>query len=335
VDYRGRVISTWLPRFEGTRDLKFSVAEQAAIRNAEAALGYRPQQIPPVRHRVRVLPWLLGGAFAVWFTFSLFLPIAQVVKHGLSSSAFVPNAQRPPSSKPGRELPSDASRRNPQPIPQMMEPFSSNTGDRPEPSSDGHVVCTNVRDVGVAATPPFHDAQNGIQAATSDKRATNRQEAEPASCPEGQSVASIAYVNAPDDHIYRVVHCKPKSQGNARRGTLHTEPGGRVHDPASLQQPREKVELHAADFENSPGSSSVSVEPRWLSFDPSQTEMLSGVWVQDGGSFQNKGRVSPTSGKPSFKKKSLLRRALGGVGRPALGVVRSVGASVRGELWGD
>lgn len=335
MEYGRRMRSTWPPRFQGTRDLKFSIAEQEAIRDAEAAFGYRPQQIPRVRPRVRVLPWLLGSTLAVWFAFSLIAPIAQVVEHGISSLAFVPDAQRPPSSMVPREASSDSSSHNPRPSPQLMESSSPDADARPEPSSVGFVIERSIDGPGAAAPQPFDEALNRIQTATSDKRATNRQEAEPASCPEGQSVASIAYVNAPDDHIYRVVYCKPKSEGNSRRGTLHTDPEGHVHDPASLQHSSEVTEPQSLRSENSPQSSSVSVEPRWLSFEPSHADMFSGADARDGKPFSTQGPVSSAGSGRAVKKRSLLRRALGGVGGPVLSAVRSVAASVRGEIRGD
>jgi hypothetical protein len=323
------------PSFRGTPDLKFSAAEQAAIRNAEAALGYQPQQIPPAPHRMFGLARLLGGAFAVWLAFNLLFAIAQFVEHGLSSPTFVQNAQRPPSSKPGRELPSNASRRNPRPIPQMMEPFSSNAGDRPEPSSDGHDVCTNVRHVGVAATPPFHEAQNGIQAGTSPKPATDRQETALASCPQGQSTARVSYINAPDGHIFRVVLCKPESSNDIQLGASHTESEGQVGASPSFQHPSEVTEPQSLRSENSPQLSSVGVEPRWLSFDPSHAEMFSGADAREGKPFSTQGSISSARTGRAVKKKSFLRRALGGVGGTVLCAVRSVVASVRGETEED
>jgi hypothetical protein len=335
LNYGQRTRAPYSPRFRGTRDLKFSVAEQEAIRDAEAALGYQPHGMPPAPHRAPRLARLLGGAFAVWLAFNLLFAIAQFVEHGLSSPTFVQNAQRPQLPKARRVGSSEAPNRNPRALPQMVKSFYPGAGTRPEPSSAGNVVHTNTDDPGGAAPRPSHEAQNGIQAGKSDKPAAERQETEPASCPEGQSIASIAYVNAPDDHIFRVVHCKPESLSHFRRGALHTKPGGHAPDSASLQQPSEVTEPQSLRSESSPQLSSVGVEARWLSFEPSHAEMFSGADARDGKPFPTQRSISSARSGRAVTKRSLLRRALGGVGGPVLRAVRSVAASVRGEIKED
>ena len=335
VNYRGRVISTRLPRFQGTWDLKFSVAEQEAIRDAEAVYGYRPQETQPTMGCATTVAGLLVGGFAVWLGINAALAVAKLVEREFSPSAIVQTEQRPRSAGIGRLESRSEPDREPRPSPQLVESFYPYAGDRPEPSTVANFVRRNVDAPGIAVPQAFHEGQNGIQAGTSDRPATDRQETEPASCPEGQSIARVAYVNAADGHIFMVVHCKPRSSSDIQRGASHTEPEGQTSDSASLQQPSDATEPQSPHFENSLELSSVSVEPRWLSFEPSHGEMLSGAGVADGKPFPTQTSISPARRGRAVKQRSLLRRALGGVGGSVLGAVRSVAASVRGEIWGD
>lgn len=88
------------PSFRGTTDLKFSAAEQAAIRDAEAAFGYRSQQMPPAPRRTHGLARLWGGAFAVWLAFSVLVGLGRLAVRGISSAS---DLQRASLSEPARD----------------------------------------------------------------------------------------------------------------------------------------------------------------------------------------------------------------------------------------
>jgi hypothetical protein len=75
------------PRFRGTRELKFSPVDQAAIRAAERAFGYTPQHPTTPQHQPFGLGWLFPLAAAMFFFFLLLAAVATLFDARLSRPA--------------------------------------------------------------------------------------------------------------------------------------------------------------------------------------------------------------------------------------------------------
>ncbi len=158
-DYRQPPRLSRSTRFQGTRELKLSPAEQAAIRAAERALGYERLQRAPTTHPTSCLAALFAGAFAVWLALSALFTIGSFIERGISSMS---NMQRASRSQPERgprvastHFPASAYSR----FPQAEEP--------PRPSSvatQGAPIVADVdRDRGSVALAQSHNRQTGQQ----------------------------------------------------------------------------------------------------------------------------------------------------------------------------
>lgn len=315
------------PGFRGTPDLKFSVAEQVAIRDAEAAFGYQPQHIPQPRRRSAGLAWLLGGAFAIWLALNLLVGFGRLFEHGLPSAASVQTTRRPRSTR----FTSIASRnvpvQNPRPLLQRAESGQTDSGVRPEQPPvvvmdvGGRRIYTNAVDppsAGIGGAPQFStDTSSGTAGVPRMARTSD-----PA-CPEGQPRAEVGFTITADDHVVPVVRCKIESSRGMAQEAFQTATAGPASAPPSVQQPSEAAEPRPLDSKMAP--SSATVTQGWQSFRPEQrTPKPSSAPFQAAASF------SCWPVRRRARKHSFLRRALGGVGRALEGVAQVAATPLQG-----
>lgn len=82
--------SVCAPIFRGTRDLKLSTADRAAIRAAERAFGYERRQPVPTAHTAHGLLRLILGILGIWLVFLILVAIAREASSGSSGRHSAP-----------------------------------------------------------------------------------------------------------------------------------------------------------------------------------------------------------------------------------------------------
>jgi hypothetical protein len=176
VDYRRRVISTRLPRFQGTRELKFSLDEQAAIRAAERAFGYEPQHQAPAAHHPPGLGWLFPVAAAVFLLFMLLAAVATLIDARLSPPAHIQAASATQSAGSEEVSPGPTLRHDAPPISQAAEAIYPSPPGTPQVSPT--VVYTNEGGRIIAVTRREPGSPSSFQSAASTKTEADQQFAE-------------------------------------------------------------------------------------------------------------------------------------------------------------
>jgi hypothetical protein len=291
------------PRFRGTRDLKFSPAEQRAIRRAETGFGHGNQP-SPAPHPGAGLGKILLAILGLLLLTSLLITVTQSVQfysaprsgHRAPSSAGLTSSEATASRS--------AVRGNTQPVRHETEEAPATD---PALPASGPVIYTNVGDQIVAFTP--------------------RQADLPAKIPAKASVDLVPEHEPPDqpptfDHS--AAHsAKPASPAPRQPQTISGD--GPVIVLGSLRPaPPDSTWHRFASRDSAPA------DGRWHRFGALQFEAAS---AESGQNLQPPGE--PRQFKHhQIKRHSIFRRALGGIGQVLEGVTEGVAAPLQGMAEG-
>lgn len=322
-----RVPSRHVPRFRGTRDLKFSAAEQAAIRHAEAAFGYRSQPIPVAPHVALGLARFLSIAFAIWLVVSVVLGIGRFIGRDLISTTKVQSPPRPSSARVG----------HPAPPSNHVQAAASLSTTKP-PGSDGSalqergVAPYSIEGGRIAAEPqPVFTSTRVTQPDPADLQATATHETLPL-CPPGRSHIVVSITDTPYGRVFKMSSCRRVPLRESKQPTLQIISPERVAEVPAVQWHREITESQPVLSEAVPPVSSVVEDQVWESFSPQQPDPSSHVPQRTKSGFQIQPSFSSWPAHRPARKQSFMRRMLGGVGHVLLGVGQVVAMPVEGQV---
>jgi hypothetical protein len=290
-------------RFRGTRDLKFSPAEQRAIRRAETGLGYgnRPS---PGSHPGAGLGKILLAIVGLLLLTSLLITVTQSVQFNSAPRS----EYRAPSSaaltSSGRMASRSPLRRNARAV--RYETEESPVTNRALPAS-GPVIYTNVGDQIVALTP--------------------RQADWPAKIPAKASVDLVPEHEPPDqpptfDHS--VIQPAMPASSAPRQPQTNSGDGPAIVLGSLRPAPPDSTWHRFASRDSAPA------DGRWHRFGALQFEAAS---AESGQNLQPPGE--PRQFKHhQIKRHSIFRRVLGDIGQVLEGVTEGVAAPLQGMTEG-